>query len=108
MVVSCSLQARRRVGITATSSLVITAAEADIYVAIVSGEHGQLTVKLGPRWAEYDNDMGLCLLVKDALAACMSMVAMLCYTMLRMPNMRSMVSVHYEQLLPKCVLLGLT
>jgi alpha-amylase len=44
------LQARWRVGISATSSLVITAAEDDMYVATISGEHGQLTIKLGPRF----------------------------------------------------------
>jgi hypothetical protein len=41
------LQLRRKHGISSTSSLSITAAEADLYMATVAGK---LTVKLGPRW----------------------------------------------------------
>jgi hypothetical protein len=42
-----TLQLRRKHGISSTSSLTITAAEADLYMATIAGK---LIVKLGPRW----------------------------------------------------------
>eukprot|EP00878_Enallax_costatus_P026999 GHUV01029017.1.p1 GENE.GHUV01029017.1~~GHUV01029017.1.p1 ORF type:complete len:503 (+),score=134.49 GHUV01029017.1:122-1630(+) len=48
--INALLKARRRCGILSSSSVMITAADDDLYVATVDGQHGQLTVKLGPRW----------------------------------------------------------